>query len=177
MINVPNPKMGGYSLISETHISLLNQATHFLTYEADLLDNWKLNEWIDLFSQDARYLIAPLDDGEFVEGNALFLAVDNRPRLEARIRQLVSGVVWAEKPKSRTRRIITNIAISDFDHDTLTVRANFAVYQFRNDDKFSFIGTYEYCLLRGESSFHILKKKIKLDHENIQQQRRISIVL
>ena len=76
MINVPNPKMGGYSLISETHISLLNQATHFLTYEADLLDNWKLNEWIDLFSQDARYLIAPLDDGEFVEGNALFLAVD-----------------------------------------------------------------------------------------------------
>lgn len=151
--------------------------TQFLTQECHLLDTWELRSWLDLFSADARYAICPMDYGDFEEGNSLYLALDDRPRLEARVHQIMGGFAWTEKPKSRTRRIVSNIFIHETSTPVIDVRANGVVFQFRNNETCSFVGEFGYRLRRKDATFQILEKRIQLDHESLQDQRRISIVL
>ena len=40
---------------------------------------------------------------------ACMLIADDRRNLASRVRQLLGGTTWAENPRSRTRRLVTNI--------------------------------------------------------------------
>ena len=51
-----------------------------------------------------------------------------------RIRQLETGLHWAEDPPSRTRHIVSNVRVSSSDIDRqYTVRSNFLCYRNRLD--------------------------------------------
>jgi p-cumate 2,3-dioxygenase beta subunit len=76
----------------------------FLIHEAELLDEWRLEEWLELMAPDARYLVPPLDAPEADHRGTLFLIADDRRTLASRVRQLSSALTWAENPHSRTRR-------------------------------------------------------------------------
>jgi uncharacterized membrane protein YeaQ/YmgE (transglycosylase-associated protein family) len=77
----------------------------FLIHEAALLDEWRLEEWLELMAPDARYLVPPLDAPDADHRDTLFLIADDRRTLASRARQLLSGITWAENPRSRTRRL------------------------------------------------------------------------
>jgi hypothetical protein len=83
----------------------------FLIDEAALLDEWRLEEWLALMAPDARYLVPPLDAPDADHRDTLFLIADDRRTLASRVRQLLSGTTWAENPRSRTRRLITNVRL------------------------------------------------------------------
>jgi 3-phenylpropionate/cinnamic acid dioxygenase small subunit len=55
--------------------------------------------------------------------------------------------------------------------------ANGIVHQFRNSESFAFVGRFEYLLETTGDNFIIREKCVRLDHETIQDQRRISIIL
>ncbi|MEA2730882.1 MAG: p-cumate 2,3-dioxygenase subunit beta, partial [Acetobacteraceae bacterium] len=96
------------------------QVEDFLYAEADLLDNWQLNEWIALFDQERGSYFIPTTDAPDADPNkALFLIADDMPKLRSRVSQLLSGVAWAENPKSHTRHLVNNVRIAGMEDDAL----------------------------------------------------------
>ena len=88
-----------------------SEIEEFLIHEAALLDEWRLEKWLELMASDACYLVPPLDAPDADHRDTLFLIADDRRTLASRVRQLLSGTTWAENPRSRTRRLITNVRL------------------------------------------------------------------
>ena len=57
----------------------------FLYHEAALLDEWKLDEWQELLTDDAAYYVPPNDQLEGDHRTTLFLVADDRERIRQRI--------------------------------------------------------------------------------------------
>src|SRR5213079_229200 len=96
----------------------------FLVEEAALLDEWRLEEWLALVAPDGRYLVPPLDRPEADHRDTLFLIADDRRTLASRVRQLLSGTTWAENPRSRTRRLVTNVRLLEIADGAARATAN-----------------------------------------------------
>jgi 3-phenylpropionate/cinnamic acid dioxygenase small subunit len=110
----------------------------FLYAEAELLDQHRYHEWLELFAEDVHYwaptrmtrTIRERDREIAARGESAFFEED-LPRLKGRVRRLTSGVSWSEEPPSRTRRLITNVRVRARDDGALDVACNFYVYRSR----------------------------------------------
>lgn len=154
----------------------LKLAEAFLVQEAQMLDDWHLEEWFSLFEQGARYVIDPINYARTADVQSLPVVNDDYDRLRERVNHLINGQAWAERPRSRTRRLITNVRVSKSD-GLLEVRANFVVYQFRNSEFWEFVGTSLYHLKPRDDGYAIAHRQMQLDHETMDAQRRISIIV
>ncbi len=154
------------------------EAEEFLYDEADLLDAWQLEDWLALCTEDVVYEI-PSTTHPHGEANAsLFLVHDDRSMLESRVRRLLSRNAHAENPRSRTRRLISNVRVGtgvggtvgaaqpDRDHE-VAVRASFHVLRFRNDEVHQYVGRYTYRLRRTEDGLRIAYRRATLDMDSL----------
>src|SRR3712207_1990618 len=82
------------------------QVEDFLFYEAFLIDNWKLNEWQELLTEDANYYVPPDDALEGSLRNTLFIIADVRERIRQRVLRVLDPNCHAESPRSRISRIV-----------------------------------------------------------------------
>src|ERR1700722_7494789 len=114
--------------------------------EAALLDEWRLEEWLEMLTDDAVYQVPSTDAPEGDERNTLYIIADDALRIKSRVRQLLGKAAWAENPHSRTRRIIGNVRVPGADGDSIVVTANFAVYRMRYEAVDTYIGRYDYRL-------------------------------
>ena len=89
----------------------------FLYHEAALLDEWRLDEWQALLTDDATYYVPPNDQLESDHRSTLFLVADDRERIRQRVIRINDPNCHAEYPKSRTRRMISNVRIVAVDGD------------------------------------------------------------
>jgi p-cumate 2,3-dioxygenase subunit beta len=150
----------------------------FLIAEADLLDTWRLHEWLALFDPEATGYYMPttdLPDGD--PGSDLMLIADDMTKLRSRVDQLLSGVTWAENPRSRTRRMISNVKIDAIDGDVLSIRANFVVYRMRFQNIDPYIGEYRYKLKANGGTFTILERRVVLDLEALRPHGKVSFIV
>jgi 3-phenylpropionate/cinnamic acid dioxygenase small subunit len=90
----------------------------FLYHEAALLDDWKLNEWQALLTDDACYYVPPNDQLDSDHRSTLFLVADDRERIRQRVIRINDPNCHAEYPKSRTRRMISNVRIPRVEGDS-----------------------------------------------------------
>ena len=157
--------------------ALRMEVEHFLYEEAELLDNWQLNEWVELFTEDAIYQVPALDDPDRDPAQSVFLVADDLSRIRSRVRQLLGDTAWAENPRSQTRRLITNIRVTAVDGDTIHATANFLVHRSRMDRISTFVGQYQYQLIRNGESFKIAARKAILTQDTLRAQGIMSIVL
>ena len=75
-------------------------------YEADLLDSWRLDDWLALLTDDAAYYVPPNDKPDADARYTLFTIADDIVRLRERVIRLKDPNCHAEYPLSRTRRLI-----------------------------------------------------------------------
>jgi p-cumate 2,3-dioxygenase subunit beta len=148
----------------------VGEIERFLIDEAALLDEWRLEEWLALMTPDARYLVPPLDVPDADHRDTLFLIADDRRTLAARVRQLPSGTTWAENPRSRTRRLITNVRLLAADADEPRATANFAVWRFQHEQ-------YFHVLVRGPSGLLVRERRAVLDLETLRPHGKLSFIL
>src|ERR1700758_4671491 len=127
------------------------EVEEFLIHEAALLDEWRLDEGLELMAPDAHYLVPPLDAPDADHRDTLFLIADDRRTLASRIRQLLSGATWAENPRSRTRRLVTNARLLAAEGDEARATANFAVWRFQHEQADVYVGQYRHVLVHGAS--------------------------
>lgn len=100
----------------------------FLYYESSLIDNARFEEWLGLFTPDARYrLPISMDDNELEPA----LIDDDRERLEERIYRLTSTEVHAQQPPSKTIHAVTNVRVESQGDADLLVRCNLTVHEVR----------------------------------------------
>ena len=149
----------------------------FLYKEADLLDRWQLQEWLELLTDDATYQVPPTDTPDGDARNTLFIIADDASRIRERVKQLLGKAAWAENPPSRTRRMIGNVRVLGPQGDGIGIAANFVVYRFRHELVDTYIGHYEYELVRRDGELKIRKRKAILDIEALRPQGKISFIL
>lgn len=145
--------------------------------EAALLDEWRLEEWLELLTADAVYQIPPTDTPEGDARNTLFLIADDALRIRSRVKQLLGKSAWAENPPSRTRRLITNVRVLGADGENILVTANFAVHRMRYETIDTYIGHYNYTLVREDSELKIKERRPILDNEALRPHGKISFIL
>jgi p-cumate 2,3-dioxygenase subunit beta len=157
------------------------EAEAFLFHESDLLDSWKLKEWADLFTEDGSYLVPPLEHPEGVPDKDLFLIYDDRQRLEQRALRLLKTTAHVEFPKSKTRRLISNVRVTAIEGEVAHVAANFVVYRSRLDTLDCFPGHAEYeVVVRANQELAELafrSKRAVLDLDMLRPHGKLSIIL
>ena len=149
----------------------------FFYHEAALLDEWRLEEWLDLFTIDCVYEIPAPDRPDDDPAMSFSLIHDHRPMLEQRVIRLTKPTAHAEFPHSRTRHLVTNVRILGSQDDELKVAANFAVFRMRNGVEVTYVGRYEYLLTASAEGIKIRHRKVILDQEVLDPHGKISIIL
>ena len=168
---------GGRRAAMIDRLTLQFSVEQFLYAEARLLDNWQLQDWASLFSEDGMYLVPALDNPDGDPTTSISLVADDLPRIQSRVRQLLGDSAWSENPRSRTRRLITNVEVLDGDSAPLRVTANFLVHRNRRERTDVYVGRYEYRLLPARGTFRIRERKVFLDQDVMRPQNKISIIL
>lgn len=122
------------------------EVEQFYYEEAELLDDGRYTDWLDLLDEDLDYWM-PTRTNRLRRQQALSIASrgeaafydETKDSLAWRIRRFDSGMAWAEDPPSRTRHLVTNVvahhvdpaAHPAFTEDDLIVRSAFLVYRNR----------------------------------------------
>ncbi|HYL23370.1 MAG TPA: aromatic-ring-hydroxylating dioxygenase subunit beta [Burkholderiales bacterium] len=148
----------------------------FLYHEAALLDAWRLDEWLALLTEDATYRVPSNDQPESDPKSALFTIADDIRRIRARVARLKDPHAHAESPRSRTRRLISNVRI--LERSPLLVEANFVVYRYRsNEDVRTYVGRYRYTLVNRDGALRIKARQAILDAMELASLGTVSFIL
>jgi len=166
-----------YSDNELARLILHREVEAFLFEEAALLDEWRLEDWLALFTDDARYLVPATDTPEADPRKALSIIDDDAARLRGRVERLQSRHAHREFPWSRTRRLVTNVRVTEVVGTDIHVTASFLVYRIRGGHVDPLIGRYEYTLRRVGKTLKIAYRKAVLDLEALRPHGTVSIIL
>ena len=170
---MPEASLGG----KISGVPTLREAVEdFLYQEAALLDEWRLDEWLKLFTIDAKYVVPTTDLPEGDPKKEMVFIDDDMVRLRARVERLKSRHGHREYPSSRTRRFISNIRIK-LEDDRIVVTSSFLVYRFRLGESSPYVGWYEHRLKRVDGELKIEHRKAVLDQEALSEHGAVSIIL
>lgn len=154
------------------------EAEDLLFEEADLLDQWKLEEWLALFTDDAAYLVPSTDLPAGADpAKALFYIADDRRRLQERVVRLQKKTAHSEWPRSRTRHLVSNVRVGAPEGDEAPVSAAFVTFRTKNGVTDTFMGRLRYRLTRVGGRLRIREKRCELDLDGLRPHGRVSILL
>jgi p-cumate 2,3-dioxygenase beta subunit len=150
----------------------------FLFREAELLDEWRLPEWLELFTDDAVYYVPVTDlPPDATPDSALFYVADDRFRLSERVKRLMKRQAHAEFPHSKTRHLVSNVRIRARREDEIEVGSAFITYRTKDGQTDTYFGSNRHRLVPESGSFRIREKRCLLDSEGLRSQGRVSIIL
>jgi len=154
------------------------EVEEFLFHEAALLDEWRLDEWLALLTSDARYEVPSNDRPDADPASTLFTIADDMARIRGRVTRLKDRNAHAESPRSRTRRMISNVRIVGRSGRDLRVEANFVVYRFRRDESIrEYVGRYRYVLRAERGALKIARRQAVLDALELGSMGLVSLIL
>ena len=138
-----------------------HQIENFLYREARLMDENAYDDWFALWTDDALYWI-PANADDIDPQRHVSIVYEDKARLEDRIERLKSGAAYAQDPKSRMRRVISNIEIEEGAQGEVIVYSNFNLTELRRSQQRTFAGRAIHKLRPEGSSFKIAYKKVLL---------------
>ncbi len=160
-----------------TRLLLKEEIEEFLYREAELLDERRYEEWLDLLADDVRYFM-PMRrnvkfgelDREFTrEGRDINWFDEGKDTLTRRVNQILTGIHWAEEPLSRICHLVSNVQLLQATPDASNpqearVKSRFMVYRNRVQTETDFlVGKREDLLRKAEGGWNIAQRKIILD--------------
>jgi len=151
---------------------LKEEIEDFLYHEVELLDDRRYEDWLALFTEDAHYFM-PMRrnvphtelDREFTrEGLDVNWFDEGKDTLGRRVKQILTGVHWAEEPPSRICHMISNVRILAASPPEVTVGCRFLIYRNRVETETDLlVGKREDVLRREDGRWRIARRKIVLD--------------
>ena len=102
-----------------SYLSLMREIEDFFYAEADLLDEREYDRWLDLLTEDVVYWM-PMRrnvswhhrDQDITAENDMAWMHDDKETLRKRVKQIQTGIHWADEPVSRVSHLITNIRLA-----------------------------------------------------------------
>ena len=153
-------------------VALQLEVQDFLFRESRFLDERRLDEWLDFFAEDLHYFMPIRRNVKFGDWDLEFSDPESeisyfdegKDILQGRVRQINTGVHWAEEPVSRFEHLISNVEIVSAEGDEVQVNSKFMVYQNRLADEVQVFVGRRYDLLRRDpvTTFKVVKRKILL---------------
>ena len=156
---------------------LKQEIEDFLYQEAEILDERRYEEWLDLLCEDIRYYM-PMRrnvkfgelDREFTrEGQDINWFDEGKDTLTRRVKQILTGVHWAEEPLSRICHIVSNVQVleanpSAAEPTEVKIKSRFLVYRNRVQTETDIlVGKREDVLRKVDNGWNIAQRRIILD--------------
>jgi len=133
----------------------------FLFREAWLLDRGRLDEWLELFTDDATYWI-PLQAGQADPLTSVSIVYDDRRLLEVRVRQFLHPRAHARVPAPRTVHHVGNIQVLDAENGRLRVGSTLVLIEYRHERQRTWGALVEHHLRRTAHGLRIAAKRVDL---------------
>jgi len=160
-----------------TRLLLTQEVAEFLYREAELLDERRYADWLLLLADDIRYWMPMRRNVKFGEEEREFTreTVDiawfdeGKDTLTRRVRQIETGIHWAEEPQSRISHLVSNVQLveaspSVADARDVSVRCRFLIHRNRVETETDLlVGKREDVLRREAEGWRIARRKIILD--------------
>jgi len=168
---------------------LKQEIEDFLYLEADLLDQRRFREWLDLLAEDLVYFMPIRRNVKFGQhaerentrqGEGISWFDEDKWTLGKRVDQILTGVHYAEEPLSRVTHMVSNVRLlraapSPEDAREVEVSCRFLVYQNRVEyEQFTFIGRRTDILRRNGDSWLISRRELILE-QNVLLAKNLSI--
>jgi 3-phenylpropionate/cinnamic acid dioxygenase small subunit len=162
---------------SIARLLLKEEIEEFLYREAELLDERRYEEWLDMVAPDVRYWMPIRRNVKFGESEREFTREgqdvnwfdEGKDTLVRRVRQILTGMHWAEEPVSRICHIVSNVQIqaatpSLVNPAEVTAKSRFFIYRNRVETETDIlVGKREDVLRRAEGRWLLGRRKIVLD--------------
>ena len=156
---------------------LCQEIADFLYREAELLDERRYREWLDLLADDIRYWMPMRRNVKFGEEEREFTRVgqdiawfdEGKDTLTRRVRQIQTGIHWAEEPVSRISHLVSNVRLIEAtpsltEPHEVTARCRFLIYRNRVETETDIlVGKREDVLRRDGEDWRIARRTILLD--------------
>lgn len=138
-----------------------HDAQQFLYREARLMDTHAYEAWLALWARDAHYWI-PCNADDYDTSRHVSLVNEDRAGLEDRVRRLLSGAHYAQDPRSRLSRVVSNVELEDVAADELVVHSTFNLSAHRRGRIDVVAGRVVHRLVREDGDVRISAKKVVL---------------
>jgi len=180
MNNDANPKLDmeipSVSKSRLAYLSLIREVEDFYYYEADLLDERHYEQWLDTFTADAIYWMpmrknVPWEDRDrdITSEDDIAWVYDDKEILTKRVKQLLTGIHWAEEPLSRVSHLITNVHLAEQrfslnEGEQMLIKSRFFVYRNRLETETDvLVGRREDFLRRENGNLRVCRRKIIIE--------------
>lgn len=169
--------------------ALKQEIEDFLYQEADLLDQRRFRDWLDLLAEDLVYFMPIRHNVKFGQhearentrqGEGISWFDEDKWTLGKRVEQIMTGVHYAEEPLSRVTHMVSNVRLLEVapsaeDAHTVTVGSRFLVQQNRVEyETYTFIGRRTDILRRTGPSWQIARRELILE-QNVLLAKNLSI--
>jgi 3-phenylpropionate/cinnamic acid dioxygenase small subunit len=147
------------------------RARQFLFEEADLLDSFRLERWVDYLSEDVTITVPVRTDRDASAEKPTFSDSSYYVKMDydgvrERVNRLQKEYAWAENPRSRLRHCVGNVRVSRVDGDELKVLNNQLVFRSRGDtEAYELVSAERTSTLRDDGDgLRLADRVVRLDH-------------
>ena len=144
------------------NLNLLNEVTAFIWAEADMLDHSEYQEWLNLWSEQGKYII-PIDPTLTDYENNLNYAYDDHHMRKLRVQRLENGEAISTAPKANTVRSVSRVRVIQDQDNEIVLRCAQNLREFRKENLKHYTADVTYHLVRQtEGGLNISRKVINL---------------
>lgn len=150
----------------------------FYFREADLLDDRRFRDWLDILADDVSYFMPIRHNVKFGQhaarentkiGEGISWFDEDKWTLTKRVEQILTGVHYAEEPLSRICHMVSNVQIRGVRPDLeqpreIDVTGRFLIYQNRVEyETYTFVGRRNDMLRMTDSGWKVARREILLE--------------
>jgi 3-phenylpropionate/cinnamic acid dioxygenase small subunit len=173
------PTDGNRSIARTDHYYRLKaDIEDFYYYEADLLDNRRFRDWLELLADDITYFMPIRRNVKFGQhearentrlGEGISWFDEDKWTLTKRVDQILTGVHYAEEPLSRITHMVSNVQVTEVRPDLaapqeVEVTSRFLVYQNRVEyETYTLVGRRNDTLRKAGDGWKVCRREIILE--------------
>jgi 3-phenylpropionate/cinnamic acid dioxygenase small subunit len=141
----------------------IEELERFLLHEANLLDERRFRDWMELFAEDGTYWV-PSVPGQTSPFDQASLFYDDRALMKTRIARLEHPKIHVQTPPSRTVHLLGRPVLHPAPGDAgeYVVSSSVIMVEYRQDQQRVFAGRQTHRLRREGRSFRIAQKRVDL---------------
>ena len=140
-----------------------SQLIDFVYAEARLLDEQRFDEWLDLYTDDARYWmpLAPSQQDPLLHASLLY---EDKLLLRVRVERLAGARTYSQQPRSRSHHLLQQPGIEHADcaAGRYTLRTAFHYVETRLDAQTLYAGWATHELVTQDDALRIRLKRVDL---------------
>lgn len=137
------------------------QCRALLFQEARLIDQGRLDDWLDLFTDTGCYWL-PADAAQLDPATTVSWEFNDRRRMEERVERLLTGKAYSQIPPTRTTHSYTNIELVGVSDDEVHAICNFLINTHRPEGNRLLSGWNGFILRSDGDGWLIELKRVNL---------------